>query len=431
MNIYIPENPKIAINMLINAGFEAGVVGGCVRDSLMGKKPNDWDICTSAKPDEVQSIFKDFKQLKMGLRHGTIVVIINGENIEITTYRIEGKYSDGRRPDEVIFTRKLIDDLSRRDYTQNAIFFNEIKGIVDPFNGVGDINNKIIRCVGNADIRLKEDALRILRGLRFASVLDFDIDENTKLSILKHKDLLKNISYERISVEFIKMIKGKKVTDILNEYKDVIVVIIPELKNMLLHNDSKIIWEESLNIIKKTEDTILRLTIFFNAVLDIYYSNMKVLKNEFERENVLIEIFKRMKITNTEDVSKNDIKDILEIIKYKNIKLKPTNQSILKLLSKLNGSEIQFKRLLLFKSFQGLLINLNEIENLFETISIENECIRISDLAIDGNDLINIGIPPSKKIGEILNKLLDEVILRKLPNKKEALLEAVKEIEKL
>ena len=142
--INIPKNPALAVKMLIDSGFEAGIVGGCIRDAIMNKIPHDWDICTSATPDEIQTVFQDFKKLTVGLKHGTIVVFIKGEELEITTYRIDGLYSDGRRPDTVSFTRNLVEDLSRRDYTQNAIFFNESVGIVDPFNGVSDIEHKIL-----------------------------------------------------------------------------------------------------------------------------------------------------------------------------------------------------------------------------------------------------------------------------------------------
>jgi tRNA nucleotidyltransferase (CCA-adding enzyme) len=364
-NINIPKNPALAIRMLMNSGFEAGVVGGCTRDALIGEIPHDWDICTSATPDEIQEVFKDFKLLLMGLKHGTIVVIIEKEEIEITTYRIDGEYSDGRRPDDVCFTRNLIEDLSRRDYTQNAIFFNETQGIIDPFNGISDIQHKILRCVGTANIRLKEDALRIIRGLRFASKLGFQIEESTKLAMFNNKELLSKVSQERITVEFVKLLQGENAMTILDEFQEIIAYIIPETKAMMgfqQHNPYHCydVWKHTLVALSNCNNLTEKLTMFFHDIgkpscftlddsgIGHFYKHPQV---SFE---LTAKIFKRMKFTTAEGINSNDLKDVLELIKYHDYPIEPKKKTIKKVLSKLNGNLDQFQRLLSVKKADAL-----------------------------------------------------------------------------
>jgi len=446
IKINVPKNPALAVKMLINYGFEAGVVGGCNRDAIMGITPHDWDICTSATPIEIQKVFKDFKQLTVGLKHGTVNIIINNEDIEITTYRIDGEYSDGRRPDDVSFTRNLIEDLSRRDYTQNAIFYNEFEGIVDPFNGVSDIENKIIRCVGDPNKRLQEDALRILRGIRFASKLGFEIEESTKLAMFKNKDLLKNISTERIAVEFIKMLQGINAMKVLDEFKEIITYIIPEAKPMigfLQHNPYHIydVWTHTLVSIYHSKDLIIKITMFFHDIgkPSCYTMDKEGIGHFHAHADVSFDIantiFKRMKITNANGITANDIKDVLELIKYHDMMIEPRKKSVRKMLSRLNGNILQFKRLLLVKradakaqapdKLSTSLKEIDTIESILDEVVKENSCTTLKDLAITGNDLISIGIPIGIKIGKILNKLLEDVINEDLPNEKDSLLNEV------
>ncbi len=446
IKINIPKNPALAIKMLVDAGFEAGVVGGCTRDAIMGEIPHDWDICTSATPDEIQSVFKDFKQLTMGLKHGTVVIIMDNEEIEITTYRIDGEYSDGRRPNNVYFTKNLIEDLSRRDYTQNSIFFNEFQGIIDPFNGVSDIEHKIIRCVGNANKRLQEDALRILRGIRFASKLGFKIEESTKTAMLKNKELLKNVSKERIAVEFVKMLQGKNALNTLDEFKEIITYIIPETKAMIgfqQHNPYHIydVWKHTLVAVNNVEGLVLRLTMFFHDIgkPSCYTIDKQKIGHFYGHADasakITSEIFKKMKITSAEGVTAADLKDVIELIKYHDIMIEPRKQSVKKMLSRLDGNAVQFYRLLSVKRADALaqasnkLINrlkeIDTIETILDEVLAENHCITLKDLAITGKDLIALGIPAGKRIGELLNQLLEDVIDEKLPNEKEILLSEI------
>ena len=450
VKINVPKNPALAVKMLIDAGFEAGVVGGCTRDAIIGEIPHDWDICTSATPGEIQSVFKDFKQLTIGLKHGTIVIIIDNEEIEITTYRIDGEYSDGRRPDDVAFTRNLIEDLSRRDYTQNAIFFNKFEGIVDPFNGVADIEHKVIRCVGDANKRLEEDALRILRGIRFASKLGFEVEESTRTAMFKNKELLKNISQERITEEFAKMLQGKNAVNILDEFQEIIAYIVPETKAMMRfeqHNPYHVydVWNHTLVAVDNAEGLILKLTMFFHDIAkpSCYTIDEQGIGHFYGHADVsakiAYEIFKKMKMTNAEGINGNDLKDIIELIKYHDIMIEPRKKSVRKMLSKLAGNKVQFQRLLSVKRADALaqapdkLINrlkeIDTIETILNEVIAENACTTLKDLAITGKDLITLGIPAGKKIGEILNQLLEDVINENLENEKEVLLTAVQKIE--
>ena len=268
--IKMPENAKGIIDKLRTCGYDAYAVGGCIRDSIMGKIPYDWDICTSALPEEVLEVLGERNIIENGLKHGTVTVHIDGENYEITTFRTDGQYLDNRHPENVTFVRELKEDLSRRDFTMNSLAYNYSEGLIDIFGGRDDINNSIIRCVGDPDKRFGEDALRILRALRFSSQLGFSIEEKTSASIHKNAELLKNISAERIMSEFTKILMGKNVEDVLMNYKDVIAVFIPEIKPMFgfeQHNPHHVydVWQHTVKSVACVKnERILRLTAFFH-----------------------------------------------------------------------------------------------------------------------------------------------------------------------
>ena len=229
LKIDIPKGANDIIKALQKSGYEAYVVGGCVRDSLLGKIPKDWDICTSALPDDVKNCLP-YRMLDTGLQHGTITVVVDDVGYEVTTYRKDGVYSDNRHPDTVEFVTSLTEDLARRDFTINAMAYNETEGLIDRFGGVFDLNRRLITCVGNPDDRFTEDALRILRAMRFAATYGFSIQPTTAESIHRNKDRLNNIAAERIQTELTRMLLGDGVLQILLDFSDVIAVIIPELK---------------------------------------------------------------------------------------------------------------------------------------------------------------------------------------------------------
>ncbi|MBQ3562784.1 MAG: tRNA nucleotidyltransferase, partial [Clostridia bacterium] len=234
----LPHQVDFALNKLIAAGYEAFIVGGCIRDILRQKAPSDYDITTSAEPEQTKAVFEGEKIIETGLKHGTVTLLKDGMPLEITTYRIDGAYADNRRPTSVQFTKSLTEDLARRDFTINAMAFSKKTGIVDPFGGEADLQNKIIRSVGDADRRFNEDALRLMRAIRFASVLGFKIEEKTKISIFKNKNLLKNISSERIAAELVKLLCGKNAKQIIIDYFEVLEVILPEISQMKNFNQN-------------------------------------------------------------------------------------------------------------------------------------------------------------------------------------------------
>lgn len=426
--INIPTSPALVIQKLVSAGFEAGVVGGCTRDCIMGKIPHDWDICTSATPLEIQTVFKGFKQLDVGLKHGTIVILIDKEPIEITTYRIDGDYLDGRHPNEVFFTRNLIEDLSRRDYTQNAIFYNDYEGLIDPFNGIQDIESKIIRCVGDPDKRLEEDSLRILRGIRFASVLNFSIDTSTKISMLNKRFLLKNVSSERIAVEFIKLFQGENFAEIIIEFKDILEVVIPEFKLVTSNSTEFNNLKACLLSLSQINDIVIRLSVFFYFIAHCNSPSNGIHK-------FLQALFNRMKITNAEGINRTDVLHVIELISLVDKTINPKKYDILKTLNILSGSIIQFERLLLLKQiFNSInhtdsLKNISLVKCLFDGLAQEELVVLLKDLSITGTDLINNHIAQGKDVGILLNTLLDHVMHGFLDNTKEDLLARARTIK--
>ena len=376
----ILEQVRLALDILTKNGYFAYVVGGCVRDSLLfytsdnyilqdkaARPPKDWDVTTSALPEQILDCFHDYRVIETGLKYGTITVIIDKLPIEITTYRIDGDYTDNRHPSGVSFTDNLKDDLSRRDFTMNAIAYNI--EVIDYFGGTDDIRNKIIRTVGDPDKRFSEDALRILRGIRFAAQLNFKIEENTKNSIIKNKDLIKNISDERINAELTKLILGKNFYNALSEYKEVI----------------PFSYELSETLKNSEEDLILRLSILL-----------------WDTENPR-SVLKGLKFDNY------TIDNVIKITENKNTKIIMEKQELKKLLNKLSEPILRY-----------LLKIKNQSEAILDEIIENGECYLLKDLKIDGNDIRDSGITAGKKIGEILNEVLMLVIEEKLENNKEA-----------
>lgn len=407
-SINVPNEVITALNLLNNNGFEAYIVGGCVRDSLLGIAPNDWDITTSARPEEIIRCFNGYRTINTGLKHGTVTVLINGSQLEITTYRIDGKYTDNRRPDSVLFTNDVSHDLKRRDFTINSLAYNS-DGMVDLFGGAADIENKVVRCVGDPDERFYEDGLRILRALRFASVLDFNIDENTSSSIHKNKELLNNISKERISSEFSKLITGVNYHNIMNEYRDVIEVFIPEARRI-----SEADWNNILDSMNFAEGTVLRLSLLLHETNNA--------------ENIL----KNLKYDGT------TIKSVKAIITYKNEEMLPDKIIIKKQLNKIGYDNyinlVKFKAAVFSaqkSKYECELINIKNAEITLNSILMNKECYNLKMLAINGEDLKREGFTKGVWLGSILNDILNSVIEEKLENSKDILIDYARKYKKI
>ena len=436
--INIPADANELIHTLQNNGHSAYIVGGCVRDSILGRTPHDYDICTSATPSEMLEIFKDKKIIETGLQHGTITVVVNGEPYEITTYRIDGIYSDNRRPDTVTFTDKLVEDLRRRDFTINAMAYNDEEGLIDPFNGMEDIKYKKINCVGFAEDRFGEDALRILRAIRFAAQLEFTIMPGTDREIHKQYKNLENISIERINSEFCKIASSDDFCVELLLYKDVFSLFIPELKDMFdfPQNNPWHIWDIFGHTIHAVEycdsdDLVVRLAVFFHdfGKPHSYQDGEDGIRHFKGHGKVSADmtdsIMKRLRFDNE---TRNNV---VELVYYHDATFEVGKKYVKRWLNKIG--EKQFRRLLQVKKADNKAQNLKlssdrikeliKIEALIDEVLQEDECFSLKDLAINGRDLIGIGYKTGKELGNTLNKLLQLVIDGDCPNEKEKLLQ--------
>ena len=438
LQIEIPETPQRLIRMLSDAGFPAYAVGGCVRDSILGITPHDWDICTAALPEEMRDCFSSLRLIDTGIKHGTLTVISGGEGYEITTFRVDGGYSDHRHPDSVLFTDQLPEDLKRRDFTINAMAADADGSVVDCFGGLGDLAQGIIRCVGEPDKRFSEDALRILRAIRFSSRFGFHIEENTALSMHKNKDLLSDISAERIQSELSGILMGKD-SSVLIDFRDILAVFIPEItpcfdfdqKNP--HHD-KTVWDHTVSAVYSApQDLTIRLALLFHDIGKPHcFTEKDGIGHFYGHADISAEIaasvLKRLRYDNRTS------EDVIELVKEHDRRIDLEKRSLRRCLGKLG--EEQFFRLIEVKAADrsarsGLyddLFSKDELisaaAELIEAQRREEECFSISDLDINGNDLIAAGLKPGKDIGDCLDYLLAAVIDEKLDNKKAALLKA-------
>lgn len=430
---------KKVIGLLEKGGFEAYAVGGSVRDSLLGKTPYDFDIASSAKPEEMKAVFKNEHCIETGIKHGTITVLIGEEAVETTTFRIDGSYPDNRRPEKVEFTSVLAKDLARRDFTINALAFSEKTGVIDLFGGISDLEHGIIRCVGEPDRRFEEDALRIMRALRFASVLGFEIEEKTAASILKNRELLKNISAERIFSELSKLLCGKNAAKVLLEHREVFAVLIPELEPLFgfeqrhfrHHLDA---FEHTAAVLENVPPkSVLRFAALFHDIAKPKcFSLDENGTGHFYGHAVLgaetaDEILRRLK-SDSETRQR-----VCELIRRHEDRFEPNPKAVKRLLNKIGPAAFDDLLLLMeadelgkreeFRLSESVF---NEFRRISGEILAKNECFSLKNLAIGGKELISAGFKPSPEMGKILNRLLEAVIDGEIPNEKTALLEAAK-----
>ena len=379
--IEIPSYVQAVLDTLTAAGHEAYIVGGCVRDALMGKAPNDWDVCTSALPEETKAAFAREKTIDTGLQHGTVTVMCENQPVEITTYRIDGEYEDSRHPKAVEFTRSLKEDLARRDFTINAMAYHPDKGIIDLYGGRDDLHKGYIRCVGEPAKRFQEDALRIMRGLRFAATLQFVIDPETADAMYMEKDGLQNISKERINVELSKLLMGEKADQIVREYIDV------------LQTASEGLELPKQNLHDLPPALAVRLAEAFPKDTGKYLRLLKYDGNTIRYARVL-----------------SRIKDVPALTEPK--------KEMVKFLHK-HGEVITAMHYA--RAGQEKLAALGWLLE-------QKPCCQYSDLAVSGKDLIAAGMEPGPALGETLKKLLELVIEEEIENEREALLAAAASI---
>lgn len=466
MKIQLPQKVDYIINELIKNGFEAYAVGGCVRDSILGKEPEDWDITTSAKPEEVKNIFK--RTIDTGILHGTVTVMLEKEGYEVTTYRIDGEYEDNRHPKEVEFTSNLVEDLKRRDFTINAMAYNTQNGMVDIFGGLKDIEKGIIRCVGSARDRFDEDALRILRAIRFSAQLGFEIEEETLEGIKEKKENLKNISAERIRVELNKLLLSDYPEKLFIAYRTGITkVILPEFDNMMTteqlnHHHIYSVGVHTVRGIElagKTKDKLLNIEKFHETKFQIprcLFNNKDnlvlkwtLLLHDVEKPSCKFRgkdgedhfyghqekgsrtannILKRLKFDN------ETIDKVVRLVKWHDYDFSLTPAGMRRAINKI-GEDImellfEIKRADILAqnpdTWEDKIKKITEAEELFYQIEEKKECINLKMLAINGQDLINLGLRPGKKIGDILNILLEYVLEKPECNEKTTLIHLAK-----
>ncbi len=433
MNLLSKEAKK-AINCLHKAGYEAYAVGGCVRDMIMERGCQDTDITTSALPEEVKEVFSDLRTVDTGIKHGTVTVIIDSTPLEITTYRIEKGYSDGRHPDEVVFTRSLKDDLKRRDFTVNSIAYSPEKGFIDPFGGKEDIERKIIRCVGNPTERFTEDSLRILRGLRFSSVLGFKIEKNTAEAMRECKELLKAVSNERIFSELSKLLCGKNVREILVNYSDILEVILPEIKGMKNFDQHNFhhIYDILTHTAVVTESISPVTHLRFAALLhdcgktDCFSLDENGIGHFYSHPSVSAEKAEKALLRLRSDTKTRE--NVVKLVRVHDTPIEESERIIKKRLRSM-GEELFFDLINLQRAdTKGLAPEFHSREEHFDTLEkmarqiIESEeCFSLKDLKINGNDLIKEGFR-GKEIGTALSSALEAVIDGNLKNEKDELI---------
>lgn len=378
--IEIPAYVQEILDALTTAGHEAYIVGGCVRDALMGRRPEDWDVCTSALPEETKAVFAEEKTIDTGIAHGTVTVVQEPQSVEITTYRIDGEYEDGRHPKEVVFTRSLKEDLARRDFTMNAMAYHPDKGVIDLYGGRDDLQNGLIRCVGEPAKRFREDALRIMRGLRFAATMGFDIEPATANAMDAEKDGLETISKERINVELTKLLLGDEADPIVNHYMNVLEMAAPGIR----------LPKTALQQLPK--NPAIRLAEVFPKDTARYLRQLKYDGNTTRWARVL----SRLKDTPAPIQQKKEMVRFLQ-----------KHGEIITVLHYARAGETEVVAL-------GRLLE-------------QKPCYRLQDLDISGNDLMEMGMQSGPAMGDVLKKLLDLVIEEEIKNERDALLAAAKE----
>lgn len=435
----IPDYVKAVLAALEAAGHEAWCVGGCVRDTLLGRTPEDWDVTTSARPEETMALFGS-QAFPTGLKHGTVTVRSEHRSVEVTTYRVDGAYHDHRRPETVAFTRSLEEDLRRRDFTINAIALSLRGELRDPFGGQADLKAGVLRCVGEPDRRFGEDALRILRGLRFAAALGFEIDPDTAAGIHQNRGLLRDIAAERIQVELFKLLSGKAAAEVLREYPDVIGVFWPEVLPMVGFDQRNFhhcydVWEHTLHAVAAVPgEPVLRCVMLLHDIgkpncftvdengLGHFYGHPAISRELADG------MLRRLKCS-------NGLREtIVRLVEWHDRNIPRTDKGIRKALRALGEEDL--RRLILVKRADNLAQapefwdrqrEIDKAEAILDRLLKEDACFSLKQMAVNGKDLTDMGFS-GPAVGRVLNALLERVVNGELPNEREALLETARKL---
>ena len=441
MRIQLPAKVHNIINTLEEAGYEAYAVGGCIRDCVLGRMPDDWDITTSAKPEEIKHLFA--RTVDTGIKHGTVTVLLGGEGFEVTSYRIDGAYEDGRHPTEVTFTASLKEDLRRRDFTINAMAYNDRSGLADLYGGLADIEKQVIRCVGEAKERFEEDALRMLRAVRFSAKLGYQIEESTGEAIKALAPNLQKISAERIQVELVKLVTSPHPDYLRTAYElGITAQILPEfdlcMKTPQRHKHHCYnVGEHILHSMLGVEpEKVLRLGMLFHDIgkpqtLTVDPDGTTHNKRHpFEGEKITRKVMRRLKFDN------DTIDKVTKLVLYHDYDIVATEAGVRRAVNRM-GEDI-FAMIFIVRRAdiaaqsdymrKEKLEKIAYIEALYREITARKDAVTLKDLAISGNDLIAEGMPPGRQIGETLSALLERVLDDPSLNTRENLLKLYKEV---
>lgn len=435
MMFELPSQVQYVLKQLNNAGFEAYLVGGSVRDMLMGLPPKDFDIASSALPEQTKHVFSNDRVIETGLKHGTVTIIHDEMPFEITTFRVDGTYSDFRHPDSVNFSSQLKDDLARRDFTVNAMAYHPDIGYIDYFGGQADLKERVIRCVGDPIIRFNEDALRILRAIRFSSVLGFSINQKTKDAIFSEKLLLEHVSVERIYSEFLQLLCGKNVRTVIEDYIDVIGVFIPQALSMkdcsqnCKYHIYDVLRHTACTVEAIPSDPILRLAAFFHDIgkpfcrttdasgIDHFYGH------NTHSAQIAADVLNKL------HADSKTLQLVYTLVLHHDTPIIETEKSVKRAMNKLT-SDVFFQMLALKQAdtlahasmCHTRLKSLEQLAIIAENILAKQECFSLKQLAVNGYDLIDAGVTNGKQIGDALQLLLDAVIDGAVNNDKDSLL---------
>ena len=435
-----PAQVNTVLRRLRDAGFPAYAVGGCVRDRRMGAEPKDYDVTTAALPQQIEAVFAGEKLIETGLKHGTVTVLTGGMPVEVTTFRVDGAYSDARHPDAVTFTASLAEDLARRDFTVNAMAWDPEEGLVDPYGGAADLTDRVIRCVGDPDKRFSEDALRILRALRFSSTLGFVIEENTAAALRRNRALLERVSAERVAAELNQLLRGAAVKRVLLDYPEVLGVVLPELLPMRgfdqrnPHHVYDVLEHTAVAVEHVPPETAPRwAALLHDSGKPACFTQDENGVGHFyghpaESARIADAALRRLRL----DTATRE--RVVVLVRCHDRTIEPTETAVKRALNRF-GPEAFFQLLALKRAdnlaqspeYRDRQTLYDELERLAREILERRECFSLKDLAVNGTDLIAAGVAPGPAVGAALRTLLDAVMDGRAENEKATLLAYLKE----